>query len=160
MDRLEQYIKDNRGSFDMELPPAGSRERFMARLDAGQDDRKVLTFRRIRLPFMLSAAAVAAVAALVITLALPGADREIQRTMQAMNSKEAEVIALVEDTCPQEMTAVLNSIRSITAEAIPFTDLLPDELPEKERVRIIKEYYGRKTEALQSLMACYDKRVE
>lgn len=158
MDRLEQYIKDNRSCFDAELPPAGSRERFMARLEAGHTEVKARAFRRIWLPFMASAAA--SVAAVVITMAFQGADREIERTMQAMNVKEAEVIALVEDTCPQDMAAVLNSIRSITAEAIPFTDLLPDELPQKDRVRIIKEYYGRKTEALQSLMACYDKRVE
>ena len=66
------------------------------------------------------------------------------------------MIALVEEVCPQEMDVVMNSIRSITFEAIPFTDLLPDELPDKDRVRVIKDYYGRKIEALQELMACYD----
>lgn len=73
-----------------------------------------------------------------------------------MNSQEAKIIALVEEVCPQDMDMVMSSIRSITSEAIPFTDLMPDELPEEERVRIIKDYYGRKTEALQNLMACYD----
>lgn len=73
-----------------------------------------------------------------------------------MNSQEAHVIALVDKVCPQDMDIVMNSIRSITSEAIPFTDLLPDELPEEERLGIIKDYYGRKTEALQKLMACYD----
>jgi hypothetical protein len=63
---------------------------------------------------------------------------------------------LVEKVCPQEMDVVMSSIRSITFEAIPFTDQLPDELPEKERIRIIKDYYGRKIEALQDIMACYD----
>ena len=40
MDRLEQYIKDNRSSFDTELLPSGSRERFMARLEAENKERK------------------------------------------------------------------------------------------------------------------------
>ena len=74
-----------------------------------------------------------------------------------MSSQEAKLIALVENVCPQEMETVVKSIRSITAEAIPLPDLLPEEIPAKERARIIKEYYGRKTEALQTLMACYDE---
>ena len=77
-----------------------------------------------------------------------------------MSIQEAKLISLVENVCPHEMEAVLKSIRSITAEAIPLPDLLPEEIPAKERVRIIKEYYGRKTEALQSLMACYDENCK
>ena len=77
-----------------------------------------------------------------------------------MNSQEAQVIALVADVCPEEMDVVMNSIRSITAEAIPLPDLLPDELPVGEKIRIVKDYYGRKTEALQSLMACLCESME
>lgn len=153
MDRLEQYIKDNRSSFDIELPPSGSRERFMARLEAENKERKVMRF----LPVWVSAfGSAAAVMAIVLGLSYTGADRAIERSISAMNSQEARVVALVEAVCPQDMDMVMNSIRSITSEAIPFTELLPDELSEEERVRIIKEYYGRKTEALQNLMACYD----
>lgn len=153
MDRLEQYIKDNRSSFDTELPPSGSRDRFMARLEAVNNDGKVMRFRPVWLSAAVSAAAVVAI---VLGLSYSGADKTIERCISAMNSQEARVIALVEEVCPQDMDMVLNSIRSITSEAIPFTDLLPDELPEEEKVRVIKDYYGRKTEALQNLMACYD----
>ena len=151
MDRLEQYIKDNRNSFDTEILPSGSRERFMARLET---EKKARRLRPVWLSVPISAAA--AVAAVALSLSYFRVDREIERSISAMNSQEAQVIALVEEICPEEMDAVMNSIRSITAEAIPFTDQLPDELPERERVMIIKEYYSRKTEALQNLMTCYN----
>ena len=153
MDRLEQYIKENRSSFDMELPPSGSRERFMAKLEAEKPGRKLVNFRPVWLSAAVSAAAVVVA---VIALSYSGVDRDIEKSILAMSRQEAQVIALVEEVCPQEMDIVMNSIRAITFEAIPFTDQLPDELPEKERVRIIKDYYGSKTEALQDLMACYD----
>ena len=153
MDRLEQYIKENRSSFDIELPPSGSRERFMAKLEAEKPGRKVVNFRPVWLSAAVSAAAVVVA---VIALSYSGVDRDIEKSILAMSRQEAQIIALVEEVCPQEMDIVMNSIRAITFEAIPFTDQLPDELPEKERVRIIKDYYGSKIEALQDLMACYD----
>lgn len=152
MDRLEQYIKENRYSFDAELPPSGSRERFMARLEAEKARRRRVWFRHIWMSAAVSAAAVAA----LVAFSYSGASKDIERSILAMNSQEAQVIALVEEVCPQEMDVVMSSIRSITFEAIPFTDQLPDELPKKERIRIIKDYYGRKIEALQDLMAYYD----
>ena len=153
MDRLEQYIKENRNSFDAELPPSGSRERFMARLEAEKARRKAVRFRHM---WMSAAVSAAAVLAALVAFSYSGADKDIERSILAMNSQEAQVIALVEEVCPHEMDVVMSSIRSITFEAIPFTDQLPDELPEKERIRIIKDYYGRKIEALQDLMAYYD----
>lgn len=137
----------------MELPPSGSRERFMAKLEAEKPGRKVVNFRSVWLSAAVSAAAVVVA---VIAFSYSGVDRDIEKSILAMSRQEAQVIALVEEVCPQEMDIVMNSIRAITFEAIPFTDQLPDELPEKERVRIIRDYYGRKIEALQDLMACYD----
>ena len=137
----------------MELPPSGSRERFMAKLEAEKAGSKVVRFRPVWLSAAVSAAAVVVA---VIALSYSGVDRDIEKSILAMSRQEAQVIALVEEVCPHEMDIVMNSIRAITFEAIPFTDQLPDELPEKERVRIIKDYYGSKIEALQDLMACYD----
>ena len=154
MDRLEQYIKDNAGRFDTELPPSGSRERFMAALEKEGSASKV---RKFPWGWISAAVSAAAVAVVVSVLGFSGVDREIERSISDMSSQEAKLIAWVENACPQEMETVVKSIRSITAEAIPFPDLLPEEIPAKERARIIKEYYGRKTEALQTLMACYDE---
>lgn len=158
MDRLEQYIKDNAGRFDTELPPPGSRERFMAALEKDGSASNVRKFPWGRISAAVSAAA--AVAVVVVGLDRSGVDREVERSISDMSIQEAKLISLVENVCPHEMEAVLKSIRSITAEAIPLPDQLPEEIPAKERVRIIKEYYGRKTEALQSLMACYDENCK
>lgn len=155
MDRLEQYIKDNAGRFDTELPPSGSRERFMAALEKDCSASKVRKFPWGWISAAVSAAA--AVAVVVSVLGFSDVDREIERSISDMSSQEAKLIAWVENVCPQEMETVVKSIRSITAEAIPLPDLLPEEIPAKEKARIIKEYYGRKTEALQTLMACYDE---
>jgi hypothetical protein len=51
------------------------------------------------------------------------------------------------------MDEIINSIRSITFEAIPLEDQLPEELSEKEKVEILNEYYNQKYAALESLMA-------
>lgn len=158
MDRLEQYIKDNAGRFDTELPPSGSRERFMAALEKEISASKVKKFPWGWISAAVSAAA--AVAVVVSVLGFSDVDREIERSISDMSSQEAKLIAWVENVCPQEMETVVKSIRSITAEAIPLPDLLPEEIPAKERARIIKEYYGRKTEALQTLMACYDENCK
>lgn len=158
MDRLEQYIKDNIDSFDSELPPSGSRERFMALLEQENSSMKVRSF-----PWKWAVIAVSAAAVLVAVLTgLPfsGIDNEIEESILAMNRKEAAAIMLVEEKFPEQRESLMNSIRSITAEAIPFTELLPDELGEDERVRIVKEYYGRKTQALDELMACYDNNCK
>ena len=161
MDRLEQYIKDNVGRFDTELPPPGSRERFVASLQQQKKENSARKSRKLswRMILMASSAA-AALVAVVAGLSFHAPDRAIVKSISAMNSQEAQVIALVADVCPEEMDAVMNSIRSITAEAIPLPDLLPDELPVGEKIRIVKEYYGRKTEALQSLMACFCESME
>ena len=53
---------------------------------------------------------------------------------------------MVEMHNPQDVEVAGSTIRSITAEAIPMASLLPEELPSKERMRILKEYYGQKIE--------------
>lgn len=154
MDRLEQYIKENIDRFDTELPPSGSRERFMTLLEQENSGGKV---RKLPWKWVVLAASAAAVLVAVLTgLPFSGVDAEIEESILAMSRKEAAAIMFVEERFPDERESLMNSIRAITVEAIPFTELLPDEMNADERVRVIKEYYGRKTEALDELMACYD----
>ena len=54
---------------------------------------------------------------------------------------------------PDEVDMIANTVRSITFEAIPLEDQLPDELPEKDRIRIINDYYDNKYTALETLLA-------
>ncbi len=159
MDRIEQYIKSNRGEFDSELPPAGSRDRFLARLEALENAGRVLRKSSVRKVFVCSAAA--AVAALVIVAGLSAVRNEnaLEKSIMAMAKAESDMIAYVRQACPHEMDYVIPFIRSITAEAVPLSEQLPEELPSKEKVRILKDYYDRKTEALKHLMACYCNEI-
>ena len=77
----------------------------------------------------------------------------IEKHHTRLAEKEQDLISLTQENYPYEIEEMINSIRSITFEAIPLEEQLPEELPVKERIRILDEYYGQKYEALESLMA-------
>lgn len=148
MDNLEKYIKDNREAFDMVPVPDGSLDRLMAKT------RKRTI--QIRLRWILPAAAAAAVLVLFVTGYYNNEEkRHLNRMLEGMASTEVEIMTLVEKSCPHDLDAVENTIRSITSEAIPMYSLLPDELTPKERRKILDEYYGAKLEALDRVKEYY-----
>ena len=146
MDRLRTYIEDNRSEFDSAPLPLGSKERFMA---------KTIKRRRVWLRFAGIPAAAAAVAAAVIMTMQNDERHNVTRMIERMTDCEVQIMAMVENTYPDDFEAVSNTIRSITFEAIPLSSLLPDELPAQERVRILEEYYGQKIEALERVKSYY-----
>ena len=148
MDNLEKYIKDNREAFDMVPVPEGSLDRLMAKT------RKSTI--QIRLRWILPAAAAAAVLLLFVTgYHNNDESRQLNRMLEGMASTEVEIMTLVEKSCPHDLDAVENTIRSITSEAIPMYSLLPEELSTKERRKILDEYYGAKLEALDRVKEYY-----
>ena len=149
MDNLEKYIKDNREAFDMVPVPEGSLDRLMAKT------RKRTI--QIRLRWILPAAAAAAVLVLFFVTGYYNNDekRHLNRMLEGIARSEIEIMTLVENSCPQDLETVGNTIRSITAEAIPMYSLLPDEMAPKERRKILDEYYGAKLEALDRVKEYY-----
>lgn len=148
MDNLEKYIKDNREAFDMVPVPEGSLDRLMAKTR-----RKAV---QIRLRWILPAASAAAVLLLFVTGYYNNEEkRHLNRMLEGMASTEVEIMTLVEKSCPHDLDAVENTIRSITSEAIPMCSLLPEELSTKERRKILDEYYGAKLEALDRVKEYY-----
>ena len=149
MDNLEKYIKDNREAFDMVPVPEGSLDRLMAKT------RKRTI--QIRLRWILPAAAAAAVLVLFFVTGYYNNDekRHLNRMLEGIARSEIEIMTLVENSCPQDLETVGNTIRSITAEAIPMYSLLPEELSTKERRKILDEYYGAKLEALDRVKEYY-----
>ena len=148
MDNLEKYIKDNREAFDMVPVPEGSLDRLMAKTR----ERTI----QIRLRWILPAAAAAAVLLLFVTGYYNNEEkRHLNRMLEGMASSEVEIMTLVEKSCPHNLDAVENTIRSITSEAIPMYSLLPDELTPKELRKILDEYYGAKLEALDRVKEYY-----
>jgi len=149
MTELERYISANPGAFDSEPVPAGSRDRFMAAVNT---ERRKLRHRRSILAFTGMAAA----AALALVLSFrPDLSKELERHHSRLAEKENEIMVMAEREFPYELESLRNTIRSITAEAIPLEDQLPDELPVKEKSRILNDYYNQKYAALESLMAEY-----
>lgn len=148
MDNLEKYIKDNREAFDTVPVPQGSLDRLMAKS------------RRRSVRHTLSWAVPAVAAAALLVLFVTGyynndESRHLNKMLEGIARSEVEIMTLVEISCPQDLEAVGNTIRSITTEAIPMYSLLPDELTPKERRKILDEYYGAKLQALDRVKEYY-----
>ena len=66
--------------------------------------------------------------------------------------KEVSAIReLVKNSSPYFEEETLNTINEIANDSIPLEDQLPNELTEKEKSRILKEYYNSKTEGLRKI---------
>ena len=147
MTELERFIIDNREEFDSMPVPENSRERFMASVAA--EKRK----RRIRIAGMASTGIAAALAALLVLNHEPDMEDILEKHYTRIAETELHIISLTESNHPNEIEQVMSSIHSITFEAIPLEEQLPKELPEKDRIRILNDFYNQKYEALKSLMA-------
>lgn len=153
MTELEKYISSNLEAFDSEPMPEGSKVRFM---DAVREERRKRRVKIIRLAFTGIAAACAA---LTVFLAKPDISRELERHHTRLAEKESEILILAGKVYPYEAEAILSTVRSITAEAIPLEDQLPDEMSLKDRRRILKDYYNHKINALEEVMTQYTESL-
>lgn len=161
MENLEKYIQDNLEQFNIGEMPTGHQERFTAKLEALQTQEPKphhLPIRRIL--FAASAAAAAIIIALFTTLQ-PGSIESsysitVQELAQEMYTEEAEILQML----PEDDLQMINSVKSITQEAIPLTDLLPDELSPEKRAEILREYYKAKTAGLKKIKTLYAQSDE
>lgn len=153
MTELEKYISSNLEAFDSEPMPEGSKVRFM---DAVREERRKRRVKIIRLAF---AGIAAACAALMVFTSVPDLSRELKLHHQRLAEKEIEIMAMAEMEYPDETDIIMNTVRSITAEAIPLEDQLPDEMSLREKSRILDEYYGRKVSALEELIEQYTESL-
>ena len=131
----------------MEAVPDGSRERFIAKI--GSQRKK----SRTRIICMAFSGVAAAFAAVMVLFDGPDLSRELERHHNRLAEKENEIMIMAERDYPYEKDMIRNTIRSITEEAIPLEEQLPDLLTNKEKSRILNEYYNQKYMALESLMA-------
>lgn len=149
MNELEKYISSNLDAFDSEPVPSGDKVRFMGRIDA--ERRK----RRIRVIGMAFAGIAAACSALLFFLSEPDISRELYRHHTRLAEKEMEIMVLAEMNYPSEAEMIMNTVHSITAEAIPLEEQLPDGMNPREKSRILNDYYNRKYYALEKVMEQY-----
>lgn len=153
MTELEKYISSNLEAFDSGPVPEGSKARFM---DAVGTERRKSRTRVIVIAFSCIAAACA------IFMIMPlGTDisRELQRHHMKLAEIETEIMVLAEKEYPYEAEAIMSTVRSITAEAIPLEEQLPDDMSMKEKSRILNEYYDQKIDALEKVITLYTESL-
>ena len=147
MTELERYISSNAEAFDCEPIPSGGKERFM---NAVRQER---LRNRIQVLTMAFTGVAACIAIIMAVLVEPDISKELERHYTRMAMKENEILTIVERECPEETDMIMNTLRTITADAIPLEEQLPEELSTKEKSRILNEYYDLKYSALENLMA-------
>ena len=169
MENLEKYIQDNLEQFGCGEMPAGHQERFLARLAETQAQtqaaaptgthtpapRKTPSMFSRKAIFAATSAAAAVIIALVATLGTSEQEDEytigIQELAQEMYMEEAETLMLFSE----EDQYMASSVKSITNEAIPLADQLPDELSPEQRAEILRKYYKAKTAAIKEIKTLY-----
>ncbi len=165
MENLEKYIQDNLEQFNCGEMPSGHQERFLARLAEAQEEaqtRKQAPAPR-RIPHLFSrkaifaatSAAAAIIIALVAIMGTKGQEDDyttgIQELAQEMYMEEAETLMLFSE----EDQYMVTNVKSITNEAIPLADQLPDELSPEQRAEILRKYYKAKTAAIKEIKTLY-----
>jgi hypothetical protein len=167
MDNLEKYINDNLEQLDSYEMPQGHKERFMARLAAleksAQDmtaqepapqRRKITFWNRKRIISAVSAAAVVAIG--LITALSPAVQEavytyRIQKSAQQIYIVESEIMQML----GEDEQYMINSLKTITEEAVPLAEQLPAELSPRQRAEILIRYYKAKTASLKSFKTLY-----
>lgn len=123
--------------FDLYDLPEGHEARFLEKLDAA-------TGRRQRRITVLRWSAVAAAACLCLLLVLPAGNRHFTgaRTPEDVYCAYLDQVGSYYEQFSDGTEEWQEAFAALTDEAIPLFDQLPDEMPDREKTRILKEYYG------------------
>ena len=161
---LKEYISRNPDVFDDQELPFGHEARFEAKLDALlESDRKVEVggtagkrWRYARIFSAITAVAAAVVAAVIFT---NRPSREVDWFAGVADDPVAVYMAYSEKIAvmyEEIFTKDLDerwetTVGSITNENVAMIDQLPDELDDKTKAHILKEYYGELLNGLDKI---------
>lgn len=163
MTDIKEYIQRNASAFDSAELPEGHEGRFEAKLDtllsgaesSGREERKR---RKTRMGIfsVLTTAAAAAVAAVIFT---NRPSREVDWFAGVADDPVAVYMAYSEKIAvmyEEIFTKDLDerwetTVGSITNENVAMIDQLPDELDDKTKAHILKEYYGELLNGLDKI---------
>lgn len=163
MTDIKEYIQRNASAFDSAELPEGHEGRFEAKLDtllsgaesSGREERKR---RKTRMGIfsVLTTAAAAAVAAVIFT---NRPSREVDWFAGVADDPVAVYMAYSEKIAvmyEEIFTKDLDerwetTVGSITNENVAMIDQLPDELDDKTKAQILKEYYGELLNGLDKI---------
>ena len=159
---IEQKIRNNAASFDDVRMPAGSRERFEARLKqvatpVRVDDR----VRKLRFMTWTSVAAAAITIIMVISgIVLDGkittkvpqtADNELIKMRQAYDAKMDEAIANLEDLMAGADENTRMQINSVISDLMDMEDVFAEmaPLPEDRQMAIAEQIYDNNLRTIE-----------
>ena len=159
---IEQKIRNNAASFDDVRMPAGSRERFEARLKKVAapvriDDR----VRKLRFMTWTSVAAAAITIIMVISgIVLDGkittkvpqtADNELVKMRQAYDAKMDEAIANLEDLMAGADENTRMQINSVISDLMDMEDVFAEmaPLPEDRQMAIAEQIYDNNLRTIE-----------
>ena len=135
--------------FDLYDLPEGHEERFLEKLDAAK------AVNRNRRTTILWTSLATAAAAVLLVLFLPSGNRHFF----GVRTPEAVYCAYLDKVGSYYEQLALNgdaeewedALTALTGETIPLFDQLPDELSSREKVRVLKQYYGELLDAADLL---------
>lgn len=139
MNNLEEYIRENAARLDTALTPESAEEMFLLRWEAGQKSRK----RRI---FFYSLSVAAAVALLAV---LPW--KYFNNSPNAVYSRYLASVADAWELVGENEEAA-QMLSSLTYEAVPLADQLPEDLSPREQAEILNAYYGELLEGVNKIV--------
>ena len=142
MNRLEEYIRANASQLDTALPPSEAEARFLERWEAENKGK-----RRKIYYFAFSAAAAVALLLALLPWNSWGLGNDPDAVYEHYLAAVADAWELV--SYDEEAAAMLGSL---TQEAIPLRDQLPDELSSREQAAILRSYYGDLLSGVDKIM--------
>lgn len=144
MSELEKYIRENAETFDVEELPAGHLERFTSKLDGVLKENTETRTLRPRWNVRYFAIGIAAAAAILLTVGTRFGKMWGNDPAGVYRAYSDRTAALYGKALAKDYDgSVENTLRSITEEAIPLIDQLPDELDDATKAAILREYYGK-----------------
>ncbi|MBQ2112684.1 MAG: hypothetical protein II194_05635 [Bacteroidales bacterium] len=148
MNGIESYIKENIYRVDAFPVPEGSRSVFLVKVMA---ERRRRGLRR----FAVAISSMAATVAIALCLVLSSPSDDIEKYHRRLAAKEAEILTVISETFPENLEEVMNTIRAVTSEAVPLEEQLPEDMEEKSKKLILKEYYDIRYKALDTILEQY-----
>ena len=157
MDKLTEFIRDNREAFDLEDPNTGHEKRFLARLRAQQDEQSGGSASSTPWkPFLMIAASIVLMFVLVIGSG-SGAERDL-----------ASVSPELANTQDFFTTAISAELEKLNSEDSPeFQDLIVDALfqinlleQEYQQLKIDLQESGNDKRVIHAMISNFQNRID
>lgn len=176
MDILKDYLKqNNKSEYDKELP-AGDEERFDAAYESYRHrihftssvKRRKKAFWKVALIPVAASFALVLITRLLLnplmedktTKEMMTADQIYQNYLDQVNQYTNDIIAMTERMSDAQTIFAMQTLKQITEENRPITEVIPDDIPEKARANAVKRYTEQNISALDEYKELLVQMIE